>query len=193
MFSLVDTYYPTVLLADTVCTHSHALLLLVQLTKLVTTAHEQCAMTRDACWKNNFCQFERGVGQLGLAGLVPAPDGCCNMMMQWWEGSGAPPSSVYSHLMCYVWCILVFCIQTVLSSSIDSAVSCADRQQNKAIHLRRLAAGLMSNLCLKSAKHSLPPHHLPAAAGWSDVNIHHSAQWEFEEERLYFQNRYVLI
>ena len=92
------------------------------------------------------------------------PDGCCNMM-QWWEGSGAPPSSVYSHLMCYVWCILVFCIQTVLSSSMDSVVSCADRQQNKAIHLRRLAAGLMSNLCLKSAKHSLPPHHLPAGGG----------------------------
>ena len=61
LFSLVDTYYPTVLLADTVCTHSHALLLLVQLTKLVTTAHEQCAMTRGSCWKHNFCQFERGV------------------------------------------------------------------------------------------------------------------------------------
>ena len=63
LFSLVDTYYPTVLLADTVCTHSHALLLLVQLTKLVTTAHEQCAMTRGSCWKHNFCQFERGVVQ----------------------------------------------------------------------------------------------------------------------------------
>ena len=72
MFSLVDTYYPTVLLADTVCTHSHALLLLVQLTKLVTTAHEQCAMTRGSCWKHNFCQFERGVLHLlpTLAGLA---------------------------------------------------------------------------------------------------------------------------
>ena len=51
----------SLLLADTVCTHSHALLLLVQLSKLVTTAHEQCAMTRGACLKHKFCQFERGV------------------------------------------------------------------------------------------------------------------------------------
>ena len=42
------------LLADTVCTHSHALLLLVQLNKMVTTAHEQTTITRDACWKHNF-------------------------------------------------------------------------------------------------------------------------------------------
>ena len=48
-------------LADTVCTRSHGRLLLVQLNKIVTTAHEQCAITRDACWKHNFCQFERGV------------------------------------------------------------------------------------------------------------------------------------
>ena len=56
----------SLLLADTVCTHSHALLLLVQLNKLVTTAHEQCAMTRGACWKHNFCQFERGVASVCL-------------------------------------------------------------------------------------------------------------------------------
>ena len=49
-------------LADTVCTRSHGRLLLVQLNKIVTTAHEQCAITRGACWKHNFCQFERGVG-----------------------------------------------------------------------------------------------------------------------------------
>ena len=51
----------SLLLAYTVCTHSHALLLLVQLHKIVTTAHEQCAMTRGAGWEHNFCQFERGV------------------------------------------------------------------------------------------------------------------------------------
>ena len=51
----------SLLLADTVCTHSHSLLLLVQLKKLVTTAHEQCAMTRGAGWEHNFCHFERGV------------------------------------------------------------------------------------------------------------------------------------
>ena len=61
LFSLIDTYYPSLLFADTVCTHSHALLLLVQLNKIVTTAHEQTAITRDACWKHNICQFERGV------------------------------------------------------------------------------------------------------------------------------------
>ena len=48
-------------MADTVCTHSHALLLLVQLDKIVTTAHEQTAITKDACWKHNFSQLERGV------------------------------------------------------------------------------------------------------------------------------------
>ena len=52
----------SLLLADTVCTtHSHALLILVQLSKLVATAHGQCAMTRGACWKLNIYQFERGV------------------------------------------------------------------------------------------------------------------------------------
>ena len=51
----------SLLLADTVCKHSHSLLLLVQHKKLVTTAHEQCAMTRGAGWEHNFCQFERGV------------------------------------------------------------------------------------------------------------------------------------
>ena len=53
----------SLLLADTVCKHSHSLLLLVQHKKLVTTAHEQCAMTRGAGWEHNFCQFERGVVQ----------------------------------------------------------------------------------------------------------------------------------
>merc|ERR1712155_419647 len=52
------------LLADTVCKHSHSLLLLVQHKKLVTTAHEQCAMTRGAGWEHNFCQFERGVWRI---------------------------------------------------------------------------------------------------------------------------------
>ena len=61
LFSLVDSYYSTVLWADTVYTHSYALLLLVQLHKIVTTAHEQTAITGDACWKHNFCQFDGGV------------------------------------------------------------------------------------------------------------------------------------
>ena len=75
-FVTFDTCYPSfyshwvthtikiiapLLLADTVCHTSHALLLLVQLSKLVATAHEQCAMTRGACWKLNIYQFERGV------------------------------------------------------------------------------------------------------------------------------------
>ena len=51
----------SLLLADTVYTHSHALLLLVQLHKIVTTAHEQTAITTDVCWKHNICQLERGV------------------------------------------------------------------------------------------------------------------------------------
>ena len=48
--------------------YSHALLLLVQLNKIVTTAHDQCALTRDACWKHNFCQFEQGVGDDNIPG-----------------------------------------------------------------------------------------------------------------------------
>ena len=48
----------------TVCTHSHALILLVYYNKIVTTAHEQCAITRGACWKHKFCQFEQGVPML---------------------------------------------------------------------------------------------------------------------------------
>ena len=51
------------LLADTVCHTSHSLLLLVQLNKLVTTAHEQTAIERATCWKLNICQFERGVAR----------------------------------------------------------------------------------------------------------------------------------
>ena len=51
----------SLLLADTVCHTYLALLLLVQLNKIVTTAHEQTAITRGACWKHKFCQFERGV------------------------------------------------------------------------------------------------------------------------------------
>ena len=57
----------SLLLAYTVCTHSHALLLLVQLHKIGTTAHEQCAMKRGAGWEHNFCQFERGVGWIDNA------------------------------------------------------------------------------------------------------------------------------
>ena len=51
------------LLADTVCHTSHSLLLLVQLSKLVTTAHEQTAIERAAGWKLKICQFERGVAK----------------------------------------------------------------------------------------------------------------------------------
>ena len=73
-FVTFDTCYPSfcshwvthtikiiapLLLADTVCHTSHSLLLLVQLNKLVTTAHEQTAIERAACWKLNICQFER--------------------------------------------------------------------------------------------------------------------------------------
>ena len=54
----------SLLLAHTVCTHSHALLLLVQLHKLVTTAHVQTAISKDACWKHNFCQFEQGMSHI---------------------------------------------------------------------------------------------------------------------------------
>ena len=64
LFSLVDSYYSTVLWAATVYTHSYALILLVQLHKIVTTAHEQTVITKDACWKHNFCQFERGVSHI---------------------------------------------------------------------------------------------------------------------------------
>ena len=60
----------SLLLADTVCKHSHSLLLLVQHKKLVTTAHEQCAMTRGAGWEHNFCQFERGVSRQSLMIIV---------------------------------------------------------------------------------------------------------------------------
>ena len=52
------------LLADTVCHTSHSLLLLVQLSKLVTTAHEQTAIERAACWKLNICQFEQGMNHV---------------------------------------------------------------------------------------------------------------------------------
>ena len=39
--------------------------------ELGTTAHEQCAITRGACWKHNFCQFERGVcDDLGIKCLL---------------------------------------------------------------------------------------------------------------------------
>ena len=55
------TIIAPLLLADTVYHTSHGLLLLVQLSKLVTTAHEQTAIERAACWKLNICQFERGV------------------------------------------------------------------------------------------------------------------------------------
>ena len=51
------------LLADTVCHTSHSLLLLVQLSKLVTTAHEQTSIERAAGWKLKICQFERGVAK----------------------------------------------------------------------------------------------------------------------------------
>ena len=90
MLSLVDTYYPTVLLADTVCTHSHALLLLVQLTKLVTNAHEQCAMTRGSCWKHNFCQFEQGVEVRGGGSCLLGVDSRA------WEGKSNPnPKKIF--------------------------------------------------------------------------------------------------
>ena len=53
LFSLVDTYYPTVLLADTVCTHSDALLLLVQLNKIKT--HYLSVLARRALLANSCC------------------------------------------------------------------------------------------------------------------------------------------
>ena len=75
-FVTFDTCYPSfcshwvthtikiiapLLLADTVYHTSHSLLLLVQLSKLVTTAHEQTAIERAAGWKLNICQSEQGV------------------------------------------------------------------------------------------------------------------------------------
>ena len=78
-FVTFDTCYPSfcshwvtrtikiiapLLLADTVCHTSHSLLLLVQLSKLVTTAHEQTAIERAACWKLNICQFEQGMNHV---------------------------------------------------------------------------------------------------------------------------------
>ena len=64
-FVTFDTCYliAPLLLADTVCHTSHSLLLLVQLSKLVITAHEQTAIERAAGWKLKICQFERGVAK----------------------------------------------------------------------------------------------------------------------------------
>ena len=68
------------LLADTVCRTSHSLLLLVQLSKLVTTAHEQTAIERAACWKLNICQFERGMKAILKYGSTSCCCCCCTIV-----------------------------------------------------------------------------------------------------------------
>ena len=105
-FVTFDTCYPSfcshwvthtikiiapLLLADTVCHTSHSLLLLVQLSKLVTTAHEQTAIARSVCLKHNFCQFERRLTSRALVWIsmsinVKIAERCCRTPPEQWQG-----------------------------------------------------------------------------------------------------------
>ena len=64
LFSLVDTITEGswhLLFIYYWLTHSLFLLLLAQLHRLVTTAHEQIAMEVGAGWKQDICHFQQGV------------------------------------------------------------------------------------------------------------------------------------